>query len=438
VIFSAKTCFTDAVLLLWITTAQICLYALWRGNRSWTGVILMSIAIGLAALTKGPVILGVMIFTTLALAILRAFDSERRDVRPIRISALQIFLAVAIVAAIVAPWTYLIHQRVPDYLKETFWKEIYDRARRPQEGHKGPPGYYLASIWATYFPWSLLLPATMVQAWKRRQIPAIRFCLAAVIGPWLMFEIIATKLPHYLLPIFPALAFLTADMLVRAARRVHQDITNPGFSWIVLGWGILIVALSFIPWLAVKVFKDQTTMAAWWWMLVMTIIIVEYAREIFLYFRHGQPARAVAVMGIGMMIFSAAFYGGYLRHADFLKASKQIAVVLRSNDAHNVIMIGYKEPSLAFYQGGTIREQRDNLFLQTHSPGDWPDWLVITESLWHQTPARIQHDFELIASARGWNYSDRGRIVDVLVLRRKNENGNSRQVEDGIDRSVAK
>jgi hypothetical protein len=143
-------------------------------------------------------------------------------------------------------------------------------------------------------------------------------------------------------------------------------------------------------------------------------------------------------MGIGMMIFVAAFYVGYLRHADFLKISKHIAIVLRSRGAHNAMMIGYKEPSLAFYQGGTIREERDNHFLQTHPRGDWPDWLVITESIWRQTPRNIQGEFELMDSERGWDYSDRGRIVDVLVLRRKIENFRSGQIDDSIDTMNAK
>jgi 4-amino-4-deoxy-L-arabinose transferase-like glycosyltransferase len=437
-IFCAKFCTTDAVLLLWMTMAQICLYARWRGSRSWSVLILMSIAIGLGGLTKGPIILGVMISTALALFALRRSDSERRGVRPIGISAIQVVVAIVIVTAIVTPWLYLIQQRVPGYLKETFWKEIYDRARRPQEGHKGPPGYYLASIWVTYFPWSLLLPATIVQAWKRRHIPVIRFCLAATIGPWLMFEVVATKLPHYVLPIFPPLAFLTADMLVRAARRLHQDITNPGFPWIVLAWGILIVVVSFVPWLGVKVFKDQTALAAWWWIFVLTIIVLEYAREIYVYFQRRQPTRAAAVMGFGMMIFFAAFYAGYLRHADFLKVSKRIAIVLRLYGAHDVMMIGYKEPSLAFYQGGTIREQRDNLFLQTHPSQDWPDWLVMTESLWRQVPPAAQGKFELVDSVRGWNYSDRGRIVEVLVLCKKSENIDSEQVDNRTDTMIAK
>src|SRR5438046_1994947 len=125
-------------------------------------------------------------------------------------------LGIIIVVLVCGPWILMMERRVPGYLHDTLLKEIWRRSREGQEGHRGPPGYYLLTVWATFFPWSLLLPAAIVQGFKRRHIPVIRFCLAAVIGPWLMFEIVQTKLPHYLLPIFPPLALLTADMLVRA------------------------------------------------------------------------------------------------------------------------------------------------------------------------------------------------------------------------------
>jgi len=47
-IMAAKICLTDSVLILFITVAQFCLYAIWRGNRSWGVAILMAAMFGLA------------------------------------------------------------------------------------------------------------------------------------------------------------------------------------------------------------------------------------------------------------------------------------------------------------------------------------------------------------------------------------------------------
>ena len=70
--WSAKTCTTDAVLLLWITVAQLCLYAIWRGRGDVAGRRHAGRRGRPAGLTKGPVVLGVMGMTLLALGVLRA------------------------------------------------------------------------------------------------------------------------------------------------------------------------------------------------------------------------------------------------------------------------------------------------------------------------------------------------------------------------------
>src|SRR5688500_5480328 len=80
--FLAKGSMHDALLLLWVTIAQACLYATLRGHGSWAVVVTMSITIGLAGLTQGPVVLGVMATTWAAWALLRWWDNRHgRDAR---------------------------------------------------------------------------------------------------------------------------------------------------------------------------------------------------------------------------------------------------------------------------------------------------------------------------------------------------------------------
>ena len=50
----------------------------------------------------------------------------------------------------------------------------------------------------------------------RAKEPAIRFLLAWAGGWWLVCEAVPTKLPHYVLPAYPALAILTALWLLAA------------------------------------------------------------------------------------------------------------------------------------------------------------------------------------------------------------------------------
>ena len=82
------------------------------------------------------------------------------------------------------------------------------------------------------------------------------------------------------------------------------------------------------------------------------------------------------------------------------------------------IMLGYMEPSLAFAQGGTIREAGD-LWLSRKLEPQLPDWIVVTQTLWDQAPPEIHNDFEIIGQEFGLAYADRGKWEWVLVIHRK-------------------
>jgi len=179
--------------------------------------------------------------------------------------------------------------RIPGYLSQTFSKEIVQRSMQAAEGHKGPPGYYLLTIWVTYFPWSLLLPAALVTAWKNHRLPPIRFALAAVVGPWVMFEIVQTKLPHYLLPVFPFLAFLTAETLIRAARKRISDFSNRGFRGGVAVWMVIVALVGSAPWLSLIWFPNLPSLA----LVSMTLLSISaliYGTLVYREFRGDRPS----------------------------------------------------------------------------------------------------------------------------------------------------
>src|SRR5438552_8640978 len=115
VIAAAKMCITDSVLLLWITIAQLCLFAVYQGNRSWLVTIILCLSIGLALLTKGPVVLGIQITTMITLA---AFDvGEEWRNRRAWLNAIRwwwhtrTIVGILIAAAVVAPWIIKVQHR---------------------------------------------------------------------------------------------------------------------------------------------------------------------------------------------------------------------------------------------------------------------------------------------------------------------------------------
>jgi hypothetical protein len=462
-IAAAKMSLTDSVLLLWIMIAQACLYAIMYERARWITWIVLGIAIGLAGLTKGPVVLGVMGATVAVLIALwlndrrlrrrrsgdstppirdaasgavlpyasaRIVEPVYRDEFPVQISSnglLKSFVTLLIVAAICAPWLILIHQRAPEFLPRIIGHDVVKRATSGLEGHKGPPGYYLLTIWATYFPWSLFLPAAIVYGWRHRRNALTRFALASIIGPWLMFEIFQTKLVHYMLPIFPPLALLTARAIAREATSLRLRGMQPrpeGEKWfLVIVWCYYkLVVLFAIALLIFTVGKLPANLVMVVTTLVILIIASEISRVAYTAWRGRRPLIAAAVTGVGTFAIIALLYGVWMPNVVPLQTSQRVARTLIDNGATHpgtVIMIDYKEPSLAFYQGGTIREESVNTYLRDTDPLLWPRWIVMTRRIWDTQPADVRARLEIIDSIPGWWYANKGRMVEVLVVRKR-------------------
>lgn len=104
------------------------------------------------------------------------------------------------------------------FLEGAVGKDLADKVTGASEGHGGPPGYHLLASLVMFFPATLLLiPAVMAvtSALRGKTLGALghgthglKFLLAWLIPTWIFFEILPTKLVHYVLPAYPALALL--------------------------------------------------------------------------------------------------------------------------------------------------------------------------------------------------------------------------------------
>ncbi len=242
-----------------------------------------------------------------------------------------------------------------------------------KEGHTAPPGFHFVVVWGTFMPWSLLLPLAIVTGWRHRKIPEIRFALAAVVGPWVMVELIGTKLPHYFLAAFGALAYLVAFTILRCLRGESVEPRSRPFLIVAGVWAVAIAAFGLAPWLAARWFRPLP----WAAMIFMSGFAVAYALTVYILLLKHRFAPAFCAMGLGMLAAIAITCGFYLPAAPFLRISPHVAEVLRQQGATHpgdVRMVDYKEPSLAFYQGGTIREEPNEKDLLNQPLTRWPRW----------------------------------------------------------------
>jgi 4-amino-4-deoxy-L-arabinose transferase-like glycosyltransferase len=415
VIASAKMCLTDSVMLFFLTSAQLAIFSIYRNPNQRVGPLLLWIALAGAILTKGPFPLVVLLASLVALAL---FDVGRdwKSAAAWRAAIrwwwrLRPLLGMVIVAAIVSPWLIMLYVRQPAALRAMLGEPVRHFATN-QDSQWVYPGYYPLTIWLTFFPWSLLLPAALIYGWKRRKQPMARFALATILGNWIFVELMITKLPHYMLASFSSLAFLTAGVLSVWIRR---SIVPWQMKVGVLIWSIVVPVLALLPWIPKSRFEIPLSGA-----IGFTAVGLLYELSVTILWYRRRPAAAATVMGFGMMFVIAILFGRYFPKAAFLRVPQITGEKLQQLNATDAIVIGFTEPSLAFYQGGSIHVQPDD-YLVTQPPPHWPRYIVLTAEILESLPPERQSRLEQIASYHGFNYNIPMGPVTVIIARKRPE-----------------
>jgi 4-amino-4-deoxy-L-arabinose transferase-like glycosyltransferase len=206
--FIAKT---DAVLAGSVTLALAALGRLYAAARDgplagkrveplfWAGL-------AISILVKGPVGPLIVAFTMLTLWL---WDRRVRW-----LARLRWYWGLIAILAVVGPWAGAVTVATDGgFWTEAIGADLAPKLAGGQESHGAPPGYHTLLTPLLAFPITLLLPAALVVAWTRRNEPGVRFAVAWLLPAWVLFELMPTKLPHYPLPAYGALAWLAAAAL---------------------------------------------------------------------------------------------------------------------------------------------------------------------------------------------------------------------------------
>lgn len=212
-------------------------------------------AIGVGSMIKGPLVL-------LAVGVgAAALCWPARGFR--WLGALRPGPGALLALAIALPWYIAIAIRTEGAFFETAlgWNAI-GKVSDVHQGHGGPPGYYSALVWITFWPAAPLLALAIPWIWRERRRREVQALLCLVLPLWVVFELVATKLPHYVLPAYPALAALVALAAVQGGAAVQgrwRTLLAQGFWTLplvlaVVGLGAFIWFEGGVPWLALLAF----------------------------------------------------------------------------------------------------------------------------------------------------------------------------------------
>ena len=427
--YLAKVGMTDAVLNLTITAGMLCLYAIWRGRARWPTIVAFGVAIGTSLLVKGPPIFLFLGMTLVALWVINATlddpDPARRTIdlqRFIPAAAMKTIVVATIALLICLPWVRALERAWPGASLSMFQREIIARGTVPQEGHAGPPGYYAVAFWGTYFPWCLFWPAALLEGWKRRRIAWVRFSLAATLGPWAFLEVYRTKLPHYWLPSYPFIAVLIADVLLRAAGGRIFALRDRSFAIATMAVAGVVTLCGAIP--LALVFRGDgprwpgalAAIALWVGIALASWATVEQVRR-------KRLLAAAGTMGVAFWTVIAFAFGVFWPLTPSLTLARRVGTELRSlqlGESGTARIVNFREPSVEFYQGGTMRGVVDPSTLAAFA--ERPRWLIVDGKSWPDQPFAVRAGWTARRTYRGLNFVTDGLSQrEILIL----ENGPS-------------
>jgi 4-amino-4-deoxy-L-arabinose transferase-like glycosyltransferase len=336
---------TDAMLCASVTMAMAGLARIYLATRAGEvprrpHKLLFWLGLGLSILIKGPIGLIVVVPAILLLSL---WD---RDVK--WLARLGWGWGLPLTALIVGPWAIAITIATDGgFWREAIMGDLAPKLSGGHESHGAPPGYFLLLAPVLLFPMALLLPAALSTGWHRRAEPAVRFLVCWLVPAWLIFELTPTKLAHYTLPTFGALALLAAAALMRPIGPVSRY-SGAALS-VVSGLAIVLITVFGLTEFG------RSTAQTW---ATITIVFAALAALIGAFLLLHRAAVTAVLVSIALGLVAHAGLAGTLRQLRPLAVAPQLQQVLERADLHPrqgrpgpVAITGFHEPSFVFLTG---------------------------------------------------------------------------------------
>lgn len=285
-------------------------------------MLLAYVATAAGILTKGVVALAIP-GTTLLL-----YSLATRDFAPWK--RLHLARGLPLLLLLTAPWFIVVSMRNPEFARFFFIHEHIERFLTPESRRPGPWWYFLPMLVAGLLPWTGVFLWRLKASWRDAAVDAggfswARFCLIWSAFILVFFSISHSKLPSYILPMFPALALVLGWQLEVMTARSLSALAALLAATTVLLWG---AAMLGYPTLALRLADAKTPLPIYqalgpWVELGLGIAAAGYVAGWLAIRRASTAGRsvAVAVIAISTMLSMQAFFKG----SDAFRATRSAA-----------------------------------------------------------------------------------------------------------------
>ena len=341
----------DMGLTLW-TTLTFCAYVLAeqpglppRARARW--MLLAWGAMALAVLSKGLV--GIVI----PAAAVGLHCLARRDFSPL--GRLEWSFGIVVFLAVAAPWFIFVSYANPGFPEFFFIHEHFQRFISTGHRREEPWWYFLSILAVGFLPWTFALPSALAHGWSAPAAPGtvapLRLAILWAAFVVAFFSLSGSKLPTYILPAFPPLAFVLGRYLTEAPTRKLAMQAAP----IVAVALVLLVAAWRAPESAREPWTALLYAQARPWALAASLVLLATAALSTLWLWRGHRKHAVALAAIGTLLVVDCMVKAF----DALsprQASKQIAAVVafHARPATRLYAVRHYEQGLPFYLRRTL------------------------------------------------------------------------------------
>ncbi len=392
---------TDGLLFLFISICNLIVYRVINEKKS-SYIFLFWISLAAGILIKGPIIL---IFIFIPLLAFSIYKKKNYFSYVWSISAFFTFLLITI------PWFVLINIKSGGlFWNESVGNDLFNKVKSGQESHGFPPGYYTLLVLLFFWPGCIFL-FNLFKHLKSNFKKILKnddytfYLVLSFILPFLFFELIPTKLPHYVFPSYLPLSIL----LSRSITKANFNRATLKFSLIPL----IIFPLTITSFLiyAVSEYSEIDN--------IFFIIIALLALHIFalFYFRLKEKVmNIIYISGIFQISIFLILVFFLIPKLDKLWVSDKINRIITNyeNTVDQTFTFGFNEPSLLFL---TSHKTENNSFddLTVKKIQNNKILLIVTGEFIKNIEEQKQFEsFFLVDEFIGFNYS-RGREIEFKI-----------------------
>lgn len=330
------------------------------------------VLIALAVLTKGPVglVLPVLIIGSFLLYLGNALEVLRE---------MRALWGGVLIVAIALPWYVLVIWRNgSDYINSFFGYHNLERFTGVVNNHSAPWYFYFLVVLVGFAPWSIYLPVAIarLQFWRRshwrcshRSTQLGLFALFWFIGVFGFFTIAVTKLPSYVLPLMPAAAILVAllwsEEIMPLCLSPHRPIA-PSFlqlsGWLNVVFLFAVAGALFCSPYFVGYDPAEPNLRSYFQQSGLPVLgaaiwaITAVASAVLLLRHRWRWLLSVNLLGFVAFLIFVVTPAYFLIDEARQLPLRQLSAIARAAEkpGEDLIMVGFKKPSVVFYTHRTV------------------------------------------------------------------------------------